>query len=246
MTHQEFMDALGRNIARVKEYKLGMDGRGGQCDCIGLIIGAVRLAGGQWSGTHGSNYAARYQTRALQPLSSAGSLQVGQLVFKAYEPGESGHALPAAYKGHEDQRDYYHVGVVTGVNPLEITHCTSVAGGISRDKKLGKWRWAGFLRQVFQETGEGAAFRVTGGRLNLRSGPGKGFGAVASLPEGTCVTARPLAETEAWMEVFHEDRQGYAMARYLQPVAACKARDLATLLEQALQLARSLQGGEAP
>lgn len=39
--------------------------------------------------------------------------------------------------------DYYHVGVVTRLSPFEITHCTSVDGGIKRDTKLGKWGYAG-------------------------------------------------------------------------------------------------------
>lgn len=30
-----------------------------ECDCIGLIIGALKLAGVSWGGIHGSNYAAR-------------------------------------------------------------------------------------------------------------------------------------------------------------------------------------------
>ena len=42
-------------------YRLGGDGSDGTCDCIGLVIGAIRQAGGAWMGTHGSNYAARYE-----------------------------------------------------------------------------------------------------------------------------------------------------------------------------------------
>lgn len=58
-----FLDCVQKNINRVNEYRLGMDGRNGQCDCIGLIIGAVRLAGEEWKWTHGSNYSARHRTR---------------------------------------------------------------------------------------------------------------------------------------------------------------------------------------
>ena len=36
-------------------------------------------------------------------------------------PGQAGYALPERYKKGPDQRDYYHVGVVTAVEPLEIT-----------------------------------------------------------------------------------------------------------------------------
>lgn len=30
-----------------------------ECDCIGLIIGGLKLSGVEWSGYHGSNFAAR-------------------------------------------------------------------------------------------------------------------------------------------------------------------------------------------
>lgn len=63
---QAFLEGVRQNAARVKKYLTGGDGSGGgQCDCIGLIIGAVRLAGGKWTGTHGSNYAARNEMRTL-------------------------------------------------------------------------------------------------------------------------------------------------------------------------------------
>ena len=35
------------------------DGSNGYCDCIGLIIGAIRRCGLKWTGIHGSNWAAR-------------------------------------------------------------------------------------------------------------------------------------------------------------------------------------------
>ena len=41
MTVQTFLTGIVKNARRVKEYRLGMDGRNGQCDCIGLIIGGA-------------------------------------------------------------------------------------------------------------------------------------------------------------------------------------------------------------
>lgn len=48
-----------------------------------------------------------------------------------------------AYTG--DVMDYYHVGVVTGVEPLAITHCTKGGGvdGVTVDTRQGEWRYAG-------------------------------------------------------------------------------------------------------
>lgn len=70
---------------------------------------------------------------------------LGNLVFKAREPGEDKYDLPSSYKNHPDQRDYYHVGVVTSIDPLVISHCTGVPGGIKKDNKLGAWHYTGKL-----------------------------------------------------------------------------------------------------
>ena len=128
-------------------YKPGGDGRAGECDCIGLIIGAIRRAGGEWRGTHGSNYAARNE---MQSLESSPRLEIGTVMYKYYAPGEVGWNLPAAYKNHPDQNDYYHVGTVLSVSPLKIAHCTSWSGGsgIKIDTVIGKWRKGGRLKKV--------------------------------------------------------------------------------------------------
>lgn len=141
----DFMRAVRANIARVNRYETGGDGSGGGCDCIGLIIGAVRLMGETWTGIHGSNYAARNHTAGLAALTDAAALDVGNLVYKAKEPDELNYKLPSRYANDHDQRDYYHVGIVTAVNPLEITHCTAVKGGIKRDAALGGWNYFGEL-----------------------------------------------------------------------------------------------------
>lgn len=186
MTAKDFVEWIKKNAARVKEYKEGGDGTGGKCDCIGLIIGAWRMAGNKWSGIHGSNYAARNMTDGLaegQPL------HLGNLVYKARKPGESGYKLPDRYKKHPDKNDYYHVGVVTRVNPLEITHCTSVPGGIQRDSTRGKWKYSGKLRGISEETMSYTA-KVTapsGKTVNLRAKPSKSAKILYKVPIGGIV-----------------------------------------------------------
>ena len=96
MVHMEaWLNKVDEIAAEGPSYKLGHDGSDGACDCIGLIIGAIRRAGGEWNGTHGSNWAARNAVDALHAVADAGDLQVGQAVFKAAEPGKSGYNLPA-------------------------------------------------------------------------------------------------------------------------------------------------------
>lgn len=146
---KDFIAQVKAIAAEEPKYRLGGYGKDGTCDCIGLTIGAIRRAGGTWGGTHGSNYAARYQTAALE-RNTAENLFVGKQVYKAREKGHARWKLPSRYAGHADQRDYYHAGVVTGVTPLEITHSTGTGlpSSIRRDTALGAWDWGGKLRKV--------------------------------------------------------------------------------------------------
>lgn len=220
MTNEQFMKGVQRNVDRVREYKLGMDGRGGQCDCIGLIIGAIRLMGGEWKGTHGSNYAARNEMRSFGEIITPAMLSVGDIVYKAKMPGQSGWALPERYDSHPDHRDYYHVGVVTSVNPLEITHCTSVSGGIKVDKSLGQWQYFGQLKKVQDgdKMSEERLYKVVGGSLRMRSGRDTTYPVVLMIPDGSTVKAAEIAGNSEWMYCKYGTRSGYCMAQYLEPM----------------------------
>lgn len=217
MTNEQFLEGVQRNVDRIRAYKLGMDGRGGQCDCIGLIIGAIRLMGGVWNGTHGSNYAARNEMRNFGEIISENMLAVGDIVYKAKRPGQSGYDLPGAYDSHPDKNDYYHVGVVTKVNPLEITHCTSVSGGIKRDKSLGQWQYVGKLKKIQEgaEMGEERTYKVIGGSLRMRTGPDISYPVILMIPDGSTVKAAEIAENSGWMYCKYGGKSGYCMAKYL-------------------------------
>lgn len=200
-------------------YRLGGDGSDGTCDCIGLVIGAIRRAGGAWTGTHGSNYAARYEMRELLPVTDAGELCLGDVVYKARTPGQAGYALPERYKNDPDQRDYYHVGVVTATSPLEITHCTSP--GIVRDTKLGKWTYRGRLKKVGYDSAEGVetmaqeakVTAASGSTVKMRSKPSASDGLYWEVPVGAEVQVAEI--TGGWAKVRYGDRTGYMMAAFL-------------------------------
>lgn len=226
ITNSDFVAAVKRNGARVTAYKQGESGDGGQCDCIGLIIGAISLCGGSWRGVHGTNYAARNEMRSLLRIGDASELALGDLVYKAREPGQSGYALPSRYAGSSDQKDYYHVGVVTGLEPLEITHCTSVPGGIRKDSRLGQWQFAGRLIMVgLPETGGKEEkdmelnYRVIGGSLNQRAEPSMDGRWLQSIPNGTRVHAEKSADP-AWLLVDYNGKSGYCKAAFLEAVQA--------------------------
>ena len=200
-------------------YRLGGDGSDGTCDCIGLVIGAIRRAGGAWLGTHGSNYAARYEMRELLPVMDAGELCLGDVVYKARTPGQAGYALPERYKNDPDQRDYYHVGVVTAISPLEITHCTGP--GIVRDTKLSKWTYRGRLKKVDYDGTEVVETMVqtakvtaaSGSAVKMRSKPSASDRLYWEVPVGAEVQVAEV--TGSWAKVRYGDRTGYMMTDFL-------------------------------
>ena len=219
MVHMEaWLNKVDEIAAEGPSYKLGHDGSDGTCDCIGLIIGAIRRAGGEWNGTQGSNWAARNAMETLQAVADAGDLHVGQAVFKAAEPGQSGYNLPDRYKDGADTRDYYHVGVVRSVSPLEIVHCTGP--GIVHDNKLGKWNYAGWLRMVSRGNDEGEATGMqtavviaeSGSTVNLRKTP---HGALEDrVPVGS--TAQVLDTMDGWARITANGKTGWMDLKYLR------------------------------
>lgn len=116
-------------------YKQPGDGTKGVCDCIGLIIGAIRRMGLEWTGIHGSNYAARYAIVGLKKITSLSEIQLGDVMLKAYERNHKKWKLPSRYwQGKPyytgDMKDYYHAGAITSLDPITIspitlTHMTS-------------------------------------------------------------------------------------------------------------------------
>lgn len=226
MNVTEFVDLVQANAARVRQYQLGCDGSNGKCDCIGLIIGAVRMGGEKWPWTHGSNYTARYLVRGLgenQPL------RLGDLVFKARAEGESGYALPDKYKNGADRRDYYHVGVVTQETPLVITHCTGVPGGIKRDSARGRWRYSGQLKTITGEQEETPMFEQAtviaenGKPVHVREQASTLSRIKTQLAVGTPVTI--LDDGGEWARIQYADKTGsiqtgYMMRKFLQTAQA--------------------------
>ncbi len=215
------------------KYGKGHDGDDGLCDCIGLIIGAIRRAGGEWKGTHGSNYAARNEMRELVAINNVSQLQPGWAVYKRWKPGDAKYALPASYKSNADQGDYYHVGVVISVTPLQIMHCTSWTSGgvkysgIKIDTALGSWKWGGRLKKVAyddsQEGGEKVmetlwVGRVTGGRLRMREAANDDAELMLWIPDGAEVKVLDKAAPEGWAYVEYAGKQGYCMVQYLRNV----------------------------
>lgn len=229
ITLTAFLEQLETICATKPDYRIGGSGTDGTCDCVGLIIGAVRRAGGGWNGIHGSNYAARKQMTDFAEIKSA-DLFVGEIVYKAREPGDSSYNLPDRYKANGgDLLDYYHVGVVTKVRPLEITHCSTTVNGnsIHRDATLGKWKYGGRLKGINYKSDReekvemekvnmlavNCKATVTGGRLSLRQAPSKTADRLAWIPNGTRLDV--TGQGDGWCAVTYDTIPGYVMERYL-------------------------------
>jgi hypothetical protein len=252
VTLSEFLAGVQAIRDTRPSYKLGHDGSDGQCDCIGLIIGGVRRSGGEWRGTHGSNYAARNEMAYLLPVTDEDDLNTGEVVYKAAMPGQTNYNLPNKYKNDPDKHDYYHAGIVFSTDPLAIVHCSGP--GIVVDHALGKWNYRGWLRKVSQDAApigidvETAVVTApSGSTVNLRDKPdGK---LVDRVPVGSTVTV--AARQDGWARVSYAGKSGWMMDSFLESesapppggdtVTVSLPRDLAEQLLAALQTA--VEGG---
>ena len=263
ITLNAFLAAIQENIARITRYESGGDGKGGGCDCIGLIIGAIRLAGETWSGTHGSNYAARYE---MSTFGNA-SMFLGEIVYKAREPGEDKYDLPDRYKNSGDLRDYYHVGVVTSVSPLNITHCTSGSGckiqtlnsegelvwtpstngGIKVDTKQGQWKYGGKLKMVDYNDVlyDAIVTAATGRTVNLRANPSENSTILKAVPIGSDIQV--YEEKGDWSRVKWNYWDGWMMNKFIVPVEPTdiysQLKEARDALAHALAVIEGLMGG---
>lgn len=223
VTVEKYIDKVTEIYKLQPKYKLGHDGSDGYCDCIGMVRGALKRAGGNTSGLSGTNYAARYTIKDLKKIGSANDLKLGEVVMKAKNPSDSGYNLPDKYRvgGSQyngDLQDYTHIGTVTQVNPLRITHMTSPSAKI--DTKIGNWKYHGKLPQVAYNNTPGEVVivieyaTVVGGSLNLRSEPSKSAAILTTIPNKSKVAIVEHTNKE-WDKVVYNSYTGYAMSMYL-------------------------------
>lgn len=222
----KFLEGIEKIYRSQPEYVKGRDGSDGKCDCIGLIKGALRRAGVEPKNLSGTNYAARYGGLNLKPITLASRLKVGDVVLKAKSPGDSGYNLLDSYKPggknyNGDLTDYSHIGVVTSVNPLVITHMTSPAA--KKDTEIGNWKYYGQLPQVDYKDSSGGGggmvevsykAKVIGGALNMRKAPSTSADRITQIPDGSIVDV--TAEDNEWCAITYNGKSGYGMRKYLE------------------------------
>lgn len=222
MTRQEFVSAVLQNAMTVQGYKVGCDGRGVDhlCDCIGLIIGAFEILGVKWPGVHGTNWTARNYVKGLSEFGTTLDLQIGDVVFKAREPGQDGYNLPDTYKNSPDKRDYYHIGVVTNLNPFKITHCTTVPGGIQADQGKKNWKFKAVLEPI-AEGGhgmkKGLVMAESGNTVNMRQSSSTSAPVIVQVKIGEEVDV--IEEQGEWDKIEYSGYTGYMMSKFIVIVA---------------------------
>lgn len=218
-----FLGKVEEIAAECPGYALGHSGDDHLCDCIGLIIGALKRCGVRWSGIHGSNYAARSEMVDLKPVIKAADLSPGELVYKIRSPGSDRYSLPeryqrggSAYNG--DLLDYYHVGVVISTSPLRIRHMTTPQPKM--DTSVGKWAYHGWLKKISSGGDEHMRVsyraRVIGGALNLRKQMDARSERLAQIPDGA--TVQVTEESPEWCQIEYEGQTGYVMSKFLAEI----------------------------
>lgn len=222
MTRDQFVSAVLQNAMTVQGYLNGADGRGKDhlCDCIGLIIGAFKILGLNWPGVHGTNWTSRNYINGLEEFQTTLDLRLGDVVLKARDPGQDGYSLPDTYKNSPDKRDYYHIGVVTNMNPFTITHCTTVPGGIQTDKGKKNWKFKGVLKAITEGGGtvqKAIVIATQGNTVNMRSNPSKAATILTAVPVNEEVDL--INEGDVWSQIRYKGINGYMMTEFLCPVA---------------------------
>lgn len=96
-------------------------------DCSGAWVRCYRLHG--FNIAHGSNSIFRKECSSTGEITSKDDLKVGMMVFKNRFDGKE----PEKYQ-NDGLGNFYHIGAVTNVNPLVITHATSP--NAKQDKKF--------------------------------------------------------------------------------------------------------------
>ena len=228
-TREQYVAKCNEIYEAQPTYKVGASDKN-ECDCIGMTKYGLRENGVKFS-TTGTNYTMRNQVENVREINSVSDLAVGDVVFKALEPGDSNYALPDKYKpggsGYNgDLRDYNHIGTVKSVNPLQIIHMTSPSAKC--DTKIGRWRFCASLKKEYisDEPGPGPeppvppepaktkyVYAENGKPVNLRKSPNKGAALVDRIPVGEEVEW--LKGEDGWSYLKWKGKYGWMMDEFL-------------------------------
>lgn len=212
-----------RSLAAVFETMLGWpyaspgSNNASGVDCSGAFVYAYRQFG--LSIYHGSNRIIRRYCHDVRKR-QLGELKVGMAIFKSrqdlsrmkaeYKPGGRYYdpALPD---------DYYHMGLVVSVSPLQIINATPPR--VRVDTRLSDWCCAGYLNAVdYQSDWEDPTLATvtaeSGSTVNLRSAPSRSAVVRVRVPIGSVVEVLERTD-EYWSLIRWQTYTGYMMREFL-------------------------------
>lgn len=231
ITVDKYLEGVESIYEEKPVYELGHDGSDGKCDCIGMCRGGLLRGGAKdVSNMRGTNQAARKTIKNLCKIEFQNELLPGDVVLKVRDKDDPSMPLPDRYrKGGADydptwgETNFTHIGTVTNVNPLEITHMTSPTA--KKDTKLGNWSFVGELPWVEYgsapepppEPEPGLEYAVVvadhGTTVKMRAKPSTSCSVYWDVPVGDEVIVDERGDE--WCKITWHDKMGYMMTRFL-------------------------------
>ena len=231
ITTEKYIEGVDSIYVEQPGYRTGGDGSDGTCDCIGMPRGALERQGVKdVTNMRGTNQAARKTIQDLHKIGSVNELQIGMVVLKVRDKDDKDMPLPDRYrKGGSEysskwgETNFTHIGTVTGVNPLEITHMTSPTA--KKDTSLGRWEYAGWLPWVEREQEDedppwdedqqiAVVVADSDSTVKMRAKPSTSCKLYWDVPIGSTVIVDEAGSP--WCGIKWDGRMGYMMTKFLQ------------------------------
>ena len=226
---ERYVEGVNSIYEEQPEYEKGCDGSNGKCDCIGMSRGGLEREGvTDVTNMRGTNQAARKTIQDMQKIVGSPQLQLGDVVLKTRDKDDKNMPLPDRYrKGGVDydpkwgETNFTHIGTVTRINPLEITHMTSPTA--KKDYSLGNWSYFGHLPWVDKEADPDEPDEPTatwakvwadsGITVKMRAKPSAKCKLYWDVPIGSQVVLVNPGDT--WSEIIWAGKSGYMMSKFL-------------------------------
>ena len=225
---EKYIEGVNSIYVEQPTYRTGGDGSDGTCDCIGMCRGALKREGvTDVKNMGGTNQAARKTIKDLKPIAGTPDLALGDVVLKTRDADDKNMPLPdryrkggAEYDAKWGETNFTHIGTVTGIYPLEITHMTSPTA--KKDKSLGTWKYAGRLPWVKQDGGGSdpdpaeewaKVWAESGSTVKMRAKHSASCRLYWNVPVGSEVIVREKGEP--WSAIRWAGQDGYMMTKFL-------------------------------
>ncbi len=223
----KYIEGVNSIYVEQPTYRIGGDGSDGTCDCIGMCRGGSEREGATGiKNFRGTNLAARKTVQDLKAIRSVKELELGCVVLKTRDKDDKSMPLPDQYRKGGSEYDktwgetnFTHIGTVTGLNPLEITHMTSPTA--KKDTSLGNWKYSGWLPWVTKEEipddepeAEWATvIAESGSTVKMRAKPSTNCRLYWDVPVGSQVIVDEIGTP--WTKITWAGQMGYMMTNFL-------------------------------